>query len=106
MPPASPSLGPAAATIMPWPRFSAQRYHHKVPLRIGPNTPAVQALPDNGDKAMNNGEPEIRPGNPTEVPPEKIPPDILPGEPIEVPEPSREIPPEPPLEVPPSPPEI
>jgi hypothetical protein len=55
---------------------------------------------------MNNGDPEIPPDNPAEVPPEKIPPDIPPGNPLEEPEPPQETPPKPPLEVPPSPTEF
>ncbi len=51
-------------------------------------------------RLMNNGEPEIPQGNPTEVPAEENLPDILPNGPIEVPEPARETPPETPSEVP------
>ena len=52
---------------------------------------------------MSNGQPEIPPGNPVEVPPEQVPPDIPPGGPLEAPEPLPEIPPKPPVEIPPSP---
>lgn len=52
---------------------------------------------------MSNGQPEIPPGNPVEVPPEQVPPDIPPGGPSEAPEPLPEIPPKPPVEIPPSP---
>lgn len=54
---------------------------------------------------MSNGEPNIPPGNPIEVPPVQFPPDILPGGPIEQPEPLPESPQTPPMEVPPAPPE-
>lgn len=53
---------------------------------------------------MSNGEPEIPPGNPTEVPPQKAPPDIPPGNPLETPELPPETTPSPPIEVPPPPP--
>jgi hypothetical protein len=52
---------------------------------------------------MSNGEPEIPPGNPVEVPPEQAPPDIPPAGPLEAPEPLPEIPPKPPVEIPSSP---
>ena len=48
-----------------------------------------------------NGEPDIAPGNPTEIPPEEIPVGIPPTSPVENPAPPGEVPPEPPLEVPP-----
>jgi len=55
---------------------------------------------------MNNGDPEIPPDNPTEVPPEKAPPDIPPGNPLEEPGQPQETPPGPPPEVPPFPTEF
>lgn len=53
------------------------------------------------ENALSNGEPEIPPDSPTEIPP--APPDIPPGGPVEVPPPPSEIPPAPPHEVPPPP---
>ncbi|MGI9202763.1 MAG: hypothetical protein ACR2Q3_02065 [Woeseiaceae bacterium] len=50
--------------------------------------------------ALTHGEPEIPPGNPVEVPPEKAPVDIPPGGPIETPVPQPENPPATPIEVP------
>jgi hypothetical protein len=62
----------------------------------------MKAIPINGDKTMNNGEPEIPPDNPTEVPPQKAPPDVSPDNPTEMP--PQEMPPDipagPPVEVP------
>jgi hypothetical protein len=52
---------------------------------------------------MNNGEPEIPPQNPVEVPPEQTPPEIPPGGPLEEPQPLPEAPPKTPTEVPPAP---
>lgn len=52
---------------------------------------------------MSNGEPEIPPDTPIEIPPEKAPPDIPPGGPLEEPEPLPELPPKTPTEVPPAP---
>jgi hypothetical protein len=67
----------------------------------------MKAIPTNGGKTMNNGEPQIPPGNPTEVPPQDLPPDIPPDNPTEVPPQTAplDIPPEQPIEVPESPPE-
>ena len=52
---------------------------------------------------MNNGVPDIPPGNPIEAPPEPQSPDIPPGGPVELPEPSPELPSGPPVEVPQTP---
>jgi hypothetical protein len=53
-----------------------------------------------GYARSTNGEPEIPPGNPVEVPPEQAPADIPPGGPIESPVPQPENPPVTPVEVP------
>jgi len=50
---------------------------------------------------QGNGQPEIPPSGPTEVPPRELPPDIPPGGPVEAPQPPGELPPEAPVEVPP-----
>jgi len=55
------------------------------------------------EAAMNNGDPEIPPGNPPEIPPEEVPPGITPGNPPEIPEPPGKTPQTPPQEVPPAP---
>jgi hypothetical protein len=52
---------------------------------------------------VNQGDPEIPPGNPPEAPPDEPPIGIPPDNPTEVPEPPDEIPPEVPPEVPPPP---
>lgn len=52
---------------------------------------------------VDNGEPEIPPGHPIELPPEQEPPDIPPGGPLEEPAPSPETPSEAPIEIPPGP---
>lgn len=49
---------------------------------------------------MTNGEPEIPPYRPVEVPPEDFPVDIPPGGPIEEPAPLPEVSPQPPVELP------
>jgi len=55
---------------------------------------------------MSNGQPEIPPDSPIEVPPERPQPDIPPGGPVEEPAPLPELPPETPTEVPPAPEEV
>lgn len=54
------------------------------------------------ESQVNNGEPEIPPDNPVELPPDQAPVDIPPGGPIEEPSPPSEVPPEPPIELPPT----
>lgn len=53
------------------------------------------------EREMTNGDPDIPPGNPSEIPPEQALPDIPPGGTVEEPNVVPELPPAPPIEVPP-----
>jgi hypothetical protein len=96
-------------SVATWPKFFGPALHDCVqtriaylpaPVLISHDRRGIFATVRERETTVSNGQPDIPPGNPAEVPPQELPPDIPPGGPIEEPPPPSEVPPGSPVEVP------